>query len=306
MKDKEAKRNYKLSDTDLCQYVGDLCGFMTRDIVEFQNFNIDATAVSALQTLGDAFELFPPDEVYRGDLMIAIEERNALNEETILAIKEVTNRAINKWGEKSGHFKKFAAANVSGMTDKKLLFAARNVHEQGTAYLTELTPEGLTQAMLDNLGTKSQGFEDAMHTCIEAAGTRDLKAYERIDKGNELYDYVVKYTLVGKQIWVNVNEAKYNDYIIYKAPVLTPDKVLNLDYEEVTTTFSWDVADKAETYQLQYKNRFEILDEWIEAYLGDQTQAVFAPPTGEWLFRCRGHNGHGYGIPSDNLVVIVE
>jgi len=37
----------------------------------------------------------------------------------------------------------------------------------------------------------------------------------RIEAGNALYAEMTKLAMVGKRIWLNVNESKYNDYVLY-------------------------------------------------------------------------------------------
>ena len=49
----------------------------------------------------------------------------------------------------------------------------------------------------------------------QAIANRDNAAKERVEKANELYALLTRYCEIGKSIWYETNEAKYNDYIIY-------------------------------------------------------------------------------------------
>jgi hypothetical protein len=120
-----------------------------------------------------------------------------------------------------------------------------------------LTPIGLTQADVDALETEAQLFEDKLNSVAEGKKLRDDKARERVDLANELYDFVVLYCKIGKLIWENVNEAKYNDYIIYPTthPGLSKPQNVAADYdplEPLVVTLSWDLVAEATSYDVFY------------------------------------------------------
>ncbi|MHA1342220.1 MAG: hypothetical protein ACTSO2_19790 [Promethearchaeota archaeon] len=304
MVESEAQRDFNLSDAELAQFVGDLCNFITRDISEFGGYSILAADVTALVALGNAFEVFPKDDVYRADISIAVEDKDAARDELLLAVRNVSNRAMNKWGENSARYRKFGVINLNRSSDKELVYTSRSVHTVGTEYLAELASEGLTQLMLDDLAAKSETFETALHTVKTKTAVRDEKTEERITKGNELYAFVVKYCNIGKQIWEAVSEAKYNDYVIYPSTTQMPGKVQNMGYDMPTRTVSWDTAPHAEDYQLERK--FHSDPDWTVVYEGADTSVVNDPVTpGMWYFRCRGQNANGYGEWSDELEVIM-
>ena len=57
-------RKYTMSNYDLAQLASDFVVFMTRDATEFAARGVDAAAITAFETLGNAFEVFPADEEY--------------------------------------------------------------------------------------------------------------------------------------------------------------------------------------------------------------------------------------------------
>jgi hypothetical protein len=85
-----------------------------------------------------------------------------------------------------------------------------------TENLSELTAEGLTQAMLDNLDAKILELNAAISQALEKENLRQEKTKERIILSNQIYKLVSKYCEIGKMSWSNTNPAKYNDYLIYK------------------------------------------------------------------------------------------
>lgn len=53
------RKNYSMSNSELMFIVGDFVTFMNRDAPLFTARGEDAAAITAFQTLGDAFEVFP-------------------------------------------------------------------------------------------------------------------------------------------------------------------------------------------------------------------------------------------------------
>ncbi len=228
---------------------------MNRDSAEFAVRGVDAAAITALQALGDSFEVFPTDEFYVGAMQIEVDAKNALRESSMLMIQTISGYFEQKWGLNSGEYKQLRIRNLQQMSDNNYLVAARAVVSVATLYISDLTPIGLTQADVDALAAEAQLFEDKLNSVAEKRKLRDDKARERVELANNLYDFVVTYCKIGKLIWENVNEAKYNDYIIYKTSQSSLSKPQNLAaaLDPVTITpisLSWDLVAEATSYDI--------------------------------------------------------
>ncbi|HLG34830.1 MAG TPA: hypothetical protein VI757_08125, partial [Bacteroidia bacterium] len=79
-----------------------------------------------------------------------------------------------------------------------------------------LSSEGLTALILGNLSTGITTTDTAITTKQQRVSERDAAVTERVTLGNTLYAELVKLADTGKHIWEDVNEAKYNDYVIYQ------------------------------------------------------------------------------------------
>ena len=300
----EIKRDYTMSDSELCMFTTNLVQTITRDATEFAARGVDALAITALNTLCGAFEIFPPDSYYQADVSLAAETKNATRADLTVKVRDVVQCAVIKWGEGSPQYKKFGAQTMTSMGDMKFLTLCRMVVTTAAGFLADLTAAGLTQAMIDAVDTGAQTFEDNMAAVNDAVEARDIKTAERITDGNALYGFVVQYCQIGKIIWDDVSEAKYNDYVIYPSTPELPGKALNMGYDMPTHTVSWDVAPKADSYQLERK--FHTDPDWTVVYEGADTSVVNDPVTpGLWYFRCRAQNAEGYGTWSDELEVLM-
>ncbi|MCX6153137.1 MAG: hypothetical protein NT007_03140 [Candidatus Kapabacteria bacterium] len=247
-----SKRNYNMTDAELCMFTSNLVNTMTRDQTEFTASGVTALMVTAMETLGNAFEVFPADAFYYADYLVAVETKNTHRETCTLKLREIVGYAKMKWGSTSPQVKKFDAGDLSKDSDLAFLSKCRLAVATATSYLTDLTSVGLTDPKIDALEAAAQLFEDAMNDIATAQEIRDIKTQERIEKGNELYALVARYCEIGKIIWEDVNEAKYNDYVIYGSSGLGKPQNLTANWvlPETVVTLNWDEVTGASSYQI--------------------------------------------------------
>ena len=250
-------RYYSMSDADLCMFVSNLVNIMIRDETEFAVYGVSPADTTAFKALGDAFEVFPPDIIYLGDVGIATEDKNVKVDAIRIGIRSISVRAESKWGANSARYRKFGVLGMNKLTDLNLLNCARRVIRVGNIFLTELASEGLTQQILDDFEVLTESFESSLNTLEDAISDRDIKTEERILKGNELFSFVSKYCNFGKRIWESVNEAKYNDYVIHPSTHhgLSKPKNVAANYDPLNPpkiTLTWDLVSEATSYDVYY------------------------------------------------------
>ncbi|MCX6153652.1 MAG: hypothetical protein NT007_05800 [Candidatus Kapabacteria bacterium] len=229
-------RNYRLTDADLCMFTSNLCITMTRDLTDLTPFGITAPKIAALKALGDAFEIFSTDEVLVAYITGATEAKNAKKELVKETIRNMALRCSIKWGTGSWQEKTLGITGMTGFSDETLLVAARRVHNQMTAFLSDLTAGGLTSGMLDDFEDLNEELELAMNAQMTAVNNRDKKTVERIGAGNEIYSFVSMYCDIGKRVFVQSDPAKYNDYLIY-------DSVTSGLAKPTGVTANWTLGD---------------------------------------------------------------
>jgi hypothetical protein len=249
------KRDYTLSDADLCMFTSNLVITMTRDQAQFTTRGVTAAMVTSLKALGDAFEIFPPDNYYLQDYLLATETKAATREALTIKLRAIVGYAKIKWGPNAPQVKKFGAGDMTIQTDKTFLVTCRMGVKIANDYLTDLTPVGLTAAMITDLTTFANTFETNLNSIASAQETRDLKTQERITKGNELYSFVSRYCEIGKIIWEDVDPAKYNDYVIYDSGTSSLPKPKNLVANElagvpIKIRLTWDSVVGATDYDV--------------------------------------------------------
>jgi hypothetical protein len=297
------QRNYNLPDADLCMFTSNLCNTMTRDLTDLTPFGIEVLKITALKALGDAFEIFPSDEVLQAYVIAATETKTAKAELVKESIRNMVTLCQIKWGVDSWQEKSLAVKGMNNFTDDSLLTASRRVHTQMTEFLTDLADTGLTEIMLDDLETLNEEYETAKNEQFTKIAERDSKTEERIKKGNELYSFVSTYCEIGKRVYANSDPAKYNDYVIYGT--VTPVALTapsNFAWSVNTYLFTWDAVVNATSYQIEMSINGT---DWSELWAGSETSYNYHPETsGSFYFRCRARNSGGYGPYCNSIEVV--
>ena len=214
-KKEEVKRVYHFADCWLIELSNRTKTFVTRDIAEFASYNVDAAAVTAFDNDINAFEAFETDEEFAGLQSEKTEEKDAAMEVVKSDIRSLMTRVESKHKPKTARYRRFGTKGLNEMYNGQVLSCGRRVARVATAVLADYTEVGLTAAIITELETKCQTLEDALDEQADAIADRDIATEDRIEMGNALYGKLMNYCSFGQQIWVETDEAKYNDYVIY-------------------------------------------------------------------------------------------
>lgn len=217
-KKKISVRDYQFSDGVLKQKADDVVGSVQRDLTAFSARGVSATTVTGLQTLITAFDSTQTDEELEGALSVTTEAKNVLADSLRSAIAVVRTMAENKFGVETALYRSFAFDGMSDLSDEQLYRLGKRVIRVATAQLTQLASEGLTASVITNLTTITTNFDTSIDVQQEAVKNRDIKTQDRVEKGNAVYKEITRLCNTGKSIFVNTDEAKYNDYVIYNTP----------------------------------------------------------------------------------------
>lgn len=291
----EIKRNYRMTDAELCMFTSNLCNVLTRDLTDLAAYGIDAAKVTALKNMGDEFEATQTDDYYRGEVRVATENKIAAEELVRDTIRSMSARAALKWGINSGKYARLGLKGMAKFKEDKFLLKARDVHTFLCTQLAELADVGMTQEMLDDFADYNEALELTRNEQYNAIDRRDHYTAERARKGNKLYALVKNYCDIGKKIYFKTEPAKYNDYVIYQKPAGGLKKPENFFYDYYGKTFWWNTVKHATSYQIQRSDG----GEFHEIYAGGNTHFEYTPPDGLSIYRVRARNNNGFGPFSD-------
>jgi hypothetical protein len=216
MEKKPAVRLYQFPDGTLVIKGNNFITSARRDATEFGERNItEANTFSLIEADIDAFKNLPTDEELEGIKMDFTEKKDLKEDAIRKQVNRIMTAAENIFGIHSAKYYRFGAKGLDGMVDSELLKCARRVARTANSLMSDLAAEGVTTALTATLLTTANDYEEAIDDQLDAINDRNIAAEERVEAGNAIYLKLVKLTNTGKDIWFTVNEAKYNDYVIY-------------------------------------------------------------------------------------------
>jgi len=211
-------RDYNFSDAELKNVSDSVLSSVQRDKAQFALRGVTDEKLAQAQTMVNNFANMPTDVEFIGAVASATLNKDTIAENLRVKLRSVRTMAQNVHSARSPLYRSFGFEGMDKMSDDQLYLHGKRVIREATAQLSQLTPEGLTAAMLTTIQTLLANFEDGIQAKQQAEKTRDIQTQLRLDAGNALYREISRLCNTGKDIWASVNEAFYNDYVIYTAP----------------------------------------------------------------------------------------
>ena len=190
-----------------------------RDQLQLTGRGISAARVQLFQDMIDLFLNMPTDIELLGLIQEKVEQKKAAREALITSMQSIMGRVIQKDGFYSPDYRRFGTGKITKWKENDLPEVAARVVRIGIANLADYASEGLTAAMLSDLNDLLLAFNTAIENLQDAYAGREMATEDRLRKANTLYKEMMYLANVGKNIWQGTDEAKYNDYVIFKTPL---------------------------------------------------------------------------------------
>jgi len=208
-----AKRMYRMTDADLKQTADALKNRIKRDLTDFASRNITETSLETLHELNEAFDVSSTDKEMLGFKMKATEEKDVVAEAVRLAIRPIRHMAELAYKGK-GLYHVFGFEDMATLGDSDLCLLGKRVTRVATRLKVDLVPRGLADAQLVGLANICQQLDTAIDKSAAEIELRDIETQERVNRGNALYEEVMRLASIGKSIYADKDEARYNDYVL--------------------------------------------------------------------------------------------
>ena len=217
MKKQSVNRKYNFPDADLYLQCIERIKYAKRDIDHFERYGYSKERLKGFIARCDKFRNLPDDDELVGDQMITTEKKYAASEKLKTAIRSLMTRVAMKYSNRSGRYRKFGTAKMGDMTDAQLIFCGRRVMRVARQQIDFLADVGVNERVIKRISEAVQQFERAVNIQQDKVADRDISVERRVELGNELYDELVTLCNIGKDIWVETDTVKYENYCIYES-----------------------------------------------------------------------------------------
>ena len=190
MKQKYRATNFNMSYAELSGICRQKANTIMRDIAEFERFNISAEEIIEYKESVKEFDNMQIDQELLGLVTAVTHQKGKLAEQVRSRIKD-----------------------MSRMTDLQLYRMANGVIR--IARRIDNSSASAIEGIILELETTNNLFDKIIEEKATMAENRNIATDKRIEAANQLYEKLSNYCEIGRVIWYETHEAKYNDYIIY-------------------------------------------------------------------------------------------
>ncbi len=216
----ERKTNFNMSYAKLSILSYQSCDTIMRDIAEFERFGISSSKVTAFQSQVEALDNTPQDEELQGIVTDITLAKNKLVEQAKTLIREATLFIKLVYPKNTGVYNSLKLTNFSQKSNYELYRMSFGIVRIARLKADSLSPE--LQTVADELESVSNQLRDKLKEQYFAMQNRDLATQERVELANSIYKQLSMFYTIGQGVWLERNEAKYNDYIIYGSSSAPP------------------------------------------------------------------------------------
>lgn len=217
MKKQSGHRMYNFPDADLYTSCMQAIRNALRDIEHFKQYGYTPEKITGFANQCEKFKNLPDDDEMLGDQMIVTEKKYEAAEKLKSAIRSIMTRVEMKFGNRSGRYRKFGTAKMGDMTDAQLLFCGRRVGRVCRAQIDFLADVGINETQIQRVLDACSVFENALNIQQDKIADRDIAVDLRTEQGNKIYEMMIDVCNIGKDIWVDKDPVKYEQYCVYES-----------------------------------------------------------------------------------------
>ncbi|MEM6700387.1 MAG: hypothetical protein AAF599_18430, partial [Bacteroidota bacterium] len=133
------------------------------------------------------------------------------------AIRSLMTRIAMKFNNRTGRYRKFGTSKMGDMTDAQLIFCGRRVVRVARQQIDFIEDLGVNEKVIGRIVEATKNFENAVNIQQDRVADRDIAVDRRVEQVNKLYDELVLLCNIGKDIWVETDTSKYENYTIYES-----------------------------------------------------------------------------------------
>ncbi len=213
MKQKDRTVNFNMGYADLSAICRQKTNTIMRDIAEFERFNIFAEQVQEFRSLAIDFDNTPTDQEFLGVVTASTLSKDELANSVRGKIKELSIFIKQYFGIKSNVYQSLQIKDLSRLNDLSLYRLANSVVR--LAKTIDNSSAVAIASIVAETETNNTLFDKAIEEKAILIEERNIATHYRVIFANKLYEQLMDYCEIGRLIWIETHEAKYNDYVIY-------------------------------------------------------------------------------------------
>ncbi len=230
------KRKFNFTDAELNIDCNVKTRTALRDLSKFKYFGYNKKKIEALRSKNQELANFPTDSELLAERIVITERKDNLFVELERAMRKMLVFVGLAMPIGSGKYRSYRKNIVSGLSVAKLIEGGFRIVRFSIKDLELLQAVGMDESLIAQIRFLSNELREAIEDQVDQDNERDIFKDERIELVNGIYSELVQLCNVGRNAWIDTNEAKYNDYILYDGPPKKkPDPIDITNEDDVET-----------------------------------------------------------------------
>jgi len=231
---KETNRNFKMSYGKLIDISLEKVAYAERDLEKFAAFGFTNDDLQSIKVMINEFSNTDHDDQLMARQVLISSSKKQVSAELKSKLSNLNVRIDLAYGRDNKEFvEHFTVRELSQLSIPNLLIEAKKIIRMVDEYREKLEQIGLSDEIINSINDLIATLEETSVNHKIAMANRDLSTAERHTVANELYYEIIDICKIGKAVWADVNEAYYNDYIIYDTVSSNTDEQVG-EEDEVT------------------------------------------------------------------------
>ncbi len=230
------KRKFNFTDAELNIDCNVKTRTALRDLAKFKYFGYNKSMIETLRSKNQELANFPTDAELLAERIVITERKDNLFVELERAMRKMLVFVGLAMPIGSGKYRSYRKNIVSGLSADKLIIGGFRIVRIALKDLEHLQSVGMDESLINQIRFLTEELSNAVEDQADQDNERDIFKDERIELANGIYSELVKLCNVGRNAWIDTNEARYNDYILYDGPPKKkPDPIDVVTEDDVET-----------------------------------------------------------------------
>lgn len=209
------KVHFNYSFSDMGNKTREIVKLVKEDLDKFKNYGVTNKELDSVIEMITEFEKFPEDKLLFDKVSIHSTKKSEKEELLKTEIRNILLRIQIALNSKMEMKKLFKSQKVVGRPIDDLIQFGEKVIKTAKQNKTKLTKTGFKQEELDNLKELLEETKDVVQKLETAKQNRTETTQLRQEKAGEIYEMLVKYSIIGKTLWKDKNPKRYKLYLLY-------------------------------------------------------------------------------------------
>lgn len=210
----KVNRKTKLSQFDLTMKSKVVIEAAKRDFASLSELGITESFLNEFENQVNELskiKSYDLERIINSDITEAKDEARL---QLIILLQQTRRRFALVFNQSHNEYIKYMQGDFIHAKNDLLLKMVTIVVEGLQKNLDQLSVVGITEATITEIKNRAAIFNHKLNLKIAAFEFSDNNTFERVEKINEVYENLLKLSNAGKVLWIEVNPAHYDDYVV--------------------------------------------------------------------------------------------